>query len=162
MADLLTERAVIQRGCNLVTDTTAETKSAVADMSGFDEITFAVELEDVDAAAVLTFTVKENTANSTTSPSPTTVTLTDIPINSVTAVITTGALVITESSANIDQKTILITVSHSALSKRYVFLSITAATESYEVNSITIIKTRAKSLPVSQASNVVAAAQAAA
>jgi aconitase B len=162
MADTLTERAVIQRGVNLVTDTTAETKSAVADMSGFDEVTFVVELEDVDAAAVLTFTVKENTANSTTSPTPTAVTLTDIPVNSVTGVITNGALVLTESTANLDQKTVIITVNHSVLTKRYCFLSITATVESYEVNSITIIKSRPKSLPVTQGSNVVAAAQAAA
>lgn len=159
MSGLFTEFNQIQRGCNLVADTTAETKSAVADMAGFDQVTFAVELEDVDAAAVLTFTVKENTANSTTSPTPTTVSLTT---ESGLGAISSGTLVITEASGNLDQKTILITVSRNAFTQRYLFLSITAATESYEVNSITIIKSQPHSAAVTQPSNVVAYAYASA
>jgi len=157
--DLLTDRCAVQRGSDLVTDTTSETKSTVADMEGFDEVTFAVELEDVDAAAVMTFTVKENTADSTTSPTPTKVSLTDA---AGLGAISAGALVITEDSDNLDQKTILITVARSALSKRYVFLSITVADESYELNAITIIKSRAKGLPVTQGSTVVSQAKVAA
>ena len=72
-------------------------------------------------------------------------------------VITSGALVVTEDSANLDNKTVLITVGRSNLSKRYVFLSITAATESYEVNAITILK-KPRTVPVTQPSNVVAKA----
>lgn len=155
--DRFPQSNVIVRGCNLVTDTTAETKSAVADMEGFDELTFVIELEDVDAAAVLTLAVKENTANSTTSPTPTGITLTT---ESGLGAISSGNLVITESSGNLDQKTIVLNVAKNAISKRYIFLSITAATESYEVNSITIIKSRARNVPVTPASNVVAYAYA--
>ena len=158
MPGLFTEFNAIQRGCNLVTDTTAETKSAVVDMAGFDEVTFVVDLEDVDAAAVLTFAVKENTANSTTSPTPTAVALTT---ESGLGSISSGNLVITESSGNLDQKTIVINVKRQAMTQRYVFLSITAATESYEVNAITIIKSASKDVVVSQPSNVVGYAYAA-
>lgn len=154
------EANAIQRGSDLVTDTTSETKSAVADMEGFDEITFAVELgDDVDTAAVLTFAVKENTADSTTSPSPTAVALTG---ESGLGTITSGNLVVTESAGNITKKTVLISVARSAMTKRYVFLSITATVESYVVNAITIIKSRSKALPVTQPSNVVSLAYAAA
>jgi hypothetical protein len=44
-------------------------------MADYDELTFLVRLGDVDAAAVLTFAVKENSASSTSSPTPTAVTL---------------------------------------------------------------------------------------
>lgn len=156
--DLFHERCAIQRGSNLVPDTTSETKSAVADMEGYDEITFIVDLgDDVDTAAVLTFAVKENTANSTTSPTPTAVTLVT---ETALGVITSGNLVVTEASGNITNKTVVITVARSAIAKQYVFLSITASVESYVVNSITMIKSRARVQPVTQPANVVALAYA--
>lgn len=148
----LYENVVSQRGANLVADTTSETDSAVADMEGFDEIQFEVELGDVDAAAVLTFAVKENTANSTSSPTPTAVALTAV--KSGLGSVATGNLVITESSGNLDNKTIIISVQRAQLSKRYCFLAITATVESYEVNAINIRKVKARSLPVTQPSNV--------
>lgn len=156
---LFIEDYEIQLGSDLVADTTSETLSAVEDMSGFDEVTFLVKLGDVDAAAVLTFTVKENTASSTSSPTPTQVTLTGTSTNGT---ITSGSLVITESSGNIDDKIFAITVAHSSMTKRYVFLSITATVESYEVDSIITLKGKPKALPVTQPSDVYATAQAAA
>jgi hypothetical protein len=159
MADTFLERNCISLGKTLVADGTSEVLTAVEDMSGYDEITFLILHGDVDAAAVMTYTVKENTASSTSSPSPTTVTGTVV--TGTGATISTGALTITESSGNLDNKILAITVSHSALSKRYVFLSITCATESHEINAIITIKGRPKSLPVSHASDVVATLQAA-
>lgn len=157
MKPLFHEQHEIQRGSNAVADTTSETTSAVADLEDVDDVTFAVELGDVDSAAVLTFTVKENTANSTSSPTPTQVTLDSK--SGDEGVITSGALVLTEDTAgNLDNKTVLITVGRANLSKRYVFLSITATTESYEVNAITIIKSRQKRRPVTQPSNVISIA----
>lgn len=140
MPGLFSENHVVSLGKTAVSDTTSETTTAVEDMSGFDEITFLVNLGDVDTAAVLTFTVKENTASSTSSPTPTAV--------------TDGAVSITEDSANLDNKTIIINVKGSKLTKQYVFLSITAADESYEVVSINTIKSGARDLPVSQSSDV--------
>lgn len=155
--DLFPERYVASLGVDLTADTTAETKTAVLDMAGFDEATFIVKLGDVDAAAVMTFTVKENTANSTTSPTPTTV-----PITSTSAgTITNGAVVYTESSGDLDDKILILTVAKSALSKRYVFLSITATVESYEVDAIISLKGKPRSLPVTQSSDVVVKATAA-
>ena len=145
-----------------VADGTAETVSAVADMADFDEVLFKVNLGDVDAAAVLTFALKENTANSTSSPTPTQVPLTQGMVSgAVTSVITTGNAVITEASANLDNKCVLINVAKSVLTKRYVFLSITATVESYEVVSIEIIQARPRVVPVTQPAGVVSVVQAA-
>lgn len=151
--NLFHESNLITRGTNAVADTTSETTSAVVDMADNDEVTFIVELGDVDAAAVMTFAIKENTASSTSSPTPTAVALTNE--DGSLGAITSGNLVITESSGNLDNKTIVLTVAKSALSKRYCFLSITATVESYECNAITIIQSRAKSLPVTQSASVV-------
>lgn len=160
MSDTFLERNVISLGKDLVADGTAEVLSAVVDTEGFDEVTFIVKHGDVDAAAVMTYTVKENTANSTSSPTPTTITGTVV--TGTGATISSGALTITESSGNLDDKIIAITVKGSAITKRYVFLSITCSAESHEIDAIITIKSRARSLPVSQSSDVVATLQAAA
>lgn len=157
-AGLFYENAKITLGKDLVADTTNETTSAVADMAGFDEVTFLAKFGDVDTAAVATFAVKENTANSVSSPSPTGVTLSLGSTNTVTGVITSGALVLTESSGNLDDKIVAITVKKSALSKRYCFLSVTVSAESYEMDFIGIIQSCPRTLPVSQSSDVVATA----
>lgn len=156
--DLFTQENVISLGKGAVADTTAETTTAVLDMQGFDEATFIVNFGDVDAAAVLTFAVKENTASSTSSPTPTAVTLTS---ESGIGGITSGNAVITEDTANLDNKTVVINVAKNAMSKRYIFLSITVADESYEIVSITSIKSRPRVKPVTQSSDVVSTAIAA-
>jgi hypothetical protein len=155
--DLPHERSVVTLGKDLVADTTAETTSAVEDMSGFDEIEFEVKLGDVDAAAILTFAVKENTASSVSSPTPTTITL----IATSAGVIVAGALVVTELSANLDDKILRLIVKKSAMTKRYIFLSITATVESYEVDSIVTRKSAARVLPVTASTDVYATAYAA-
>lgn len=159
MADTFLERNCISLGKTLVADGTSEVLSAVEDMSGYDEITFLILHGDVDAAAVMVYTVKENTASSTSSPTPTAITGTVV--SGTGATISSGALTITESSGNLDNKILAITVAHSALSKRYVFLSITCTVESHEINAIITVKGRAKSMPVTQPSDVVATLQAA-
>lgn len=158
--NLFTERHAITLGKDLVADTTAETTSAVEDMAGYDEITFIVKLGDVDAAAVMTFALKENSASSTSSPTPTGVTCVAGATFGAAAVITSGNIVVTESSGNIDDKIFVITAKHQALSKRYVFLSITATVESYEVDSIITIKSKARSEPVTQPTDVYAVSRA--
>jgi hypothetical protein len=157
MNALFTEQHSISLGKTAVADTTAETLTAVSDMADYDEITWIVKFGDVDAAAVLTLAPKENTASSTSSPTPTAVSLVSasLPVSTVTPVLTTGAAVVTESSGNLDNKTVIINVKKSAMSKRYVFLSITATDESYEIVSIDTIKSSSKQLPVSHGSEVV-------
>lgn len=151
----LTDQIKILSGSDLVADTTSETLTVVVDMADYDEVTFLVDLGDVDAAAVLTFAPKENTASSTSSPTPTAISLAAGDVGgTVTAVVTTGAAVLTESGGNLDDKIIAINLQRGAFSKRYVFLSITATVESYEVDSIMVIQSRPRSLPVSQPSDV--------
>lgn len=157
MPDTFLERNCISLGKTLVADGTSEVLTAVEDMSGYDEITFLVLHGDVDAAAVMVYTVKENTASSTSSPTPTSVTGTVV--TGTGATISSGALTITESSGNLDNKILAITVARSALSKRYVFLSITCTVESHEVNGIITIKSKSKSTPVTHGSDVVATMQ---
>jgi hypothetical protein len=160
---LLSEQIVTSLGKTAVADTTAETLSAVEDMEGFDGIRFIIHLGDVDAAAVLTLQPKENSANSTSSPTPTAISLAAANLaGAVTPVITSGAAVYTESSGNLDNKTLIIDIQKSMISKRYVFLSITVATESYEIVAITTEKYKARTLPVSQNSGVVSLVKAAA
>lgn len=152
MSALFTEMYQVQLGSDLVADTTSETTTTVEDMAGYDEITYIVKFGDVDAAAVLTLTLKENTASSTSSPTPTAVTLT----STSAGVITNGAVVLTESSGSLDDKIVVITAKHQALSKQYVFLSITATVESYEVDTIIALKGRPRAIPVTQPSDVAA------
>lgn len=160
MASLFLEANKLTLAKDLVADGTAEVLSAVIDMSGFDELVFVVDHGDVDAAAVMTYTVKENSANSTSSPTPTTITGTVV--TGTGATIATGALTITESSGNLDDKLVVLNVARSAISKRYVFLSITCSAESHEIDSILAIQSRPKVMPVSQSSDVVATLRAAA
>lgn len=158
----LSDAIVTSLGSGAVADTTAETTTAVEDMQGFDGIRYIVSLGDVDASAVLTLQPKENTASSTSSPTPTAVSLTNgVVAGAVTAVITTGAVVLTESSSNLDNKTIVIDVKRLNMSERYQFLSITAATESYEIVSIITEKYHTRSRAVSQSSDVVSYVKAA-
>lgn len=159
MADLMQECIEVDRIELAVADTTSETVTDVVDMQGYDELEYVVTLGDVDTAAVLTFTPKENTANSTSSPTPTAVTLTSV-TDSISGVITSGALVLTESSGNLDNKTVRIGLKGSVLSKRYQFLSITVATESYEIVSIHALKRRARNAPITQNTDVVSVAYA--
>lgn len=163
MTMLLSDQVVTSLGSGAVADTTSETLTAVEDMAGFDGIRYIVSFADVDAAAVLTLQPKENTASSTSSPTPTAVSLAAATVGgAVTGVVTTGALVITEASGNLDNKTVIIDIAKSAMSKRYQFLSITAAVESYEIVSIITEKYRARSVPVSQDAVVVTHAKRAA
>ena len=149
---LFTDENVISLGKDLVADGTAEVKTAVLDMAGFDEATFIVDLGDVDAAAVMTFTVKENTANSTTSPTPTVVDLDSVSAGALTA----GALVATEDTGNLDDKLIVLNVKRAAMTQRYLFLSITATVESFVIDSNNAIQSVARDVPVDQSSDVYA------
>lgn len=153
MSELALLSSVVSLGKTAVADTTAETTTAVEDMSGYDAIEYIVALGDVDAAAVLTFTAKENTASSTSSPTPTSITLATT-TGSVGA-ITSGALVFTEDTGNLDNKIVRIYVEKNAMSKQYQFLSITATVESYEIVSIITIRHKARALPVTEDGDVV-------
>ena len=160
MSSLHVHKTITSTGKVAVADGTSEVLTAVEDMTGVDEICFDVIVGDIDAAAVLTFAVKQNTASSTSSPSPTAVALTAVE-DSVSGVITSGNLVLTELSGNLDNKIIRICVKGSAITARYVFLSITATVESFEIVAIHTTKTCSRAIPVTQDSDVVSVAYAA-
>lgn len=153
--ELFSESHDIQIGKVAVADGTAEVLTAVEDMAGYDEIAFLVLLGDVDTAAVLTFQPKENTASSTSSPTPTAISVASGSVSgAVTAVITTGGSVLTEDTANLDNKLVVVNVARNKISKRYVFLSITATVESFEIVSIITIKSRPRDKKVAQSTDV--------
>src|SRR5574343_1590901 len=130
MTGLILENVKVVAGPNLVADTTSTTtipgSSTPQDMAGFDGITFLFRLGDVDTAAVLTFTAYE-TDTSTDTSAGTQITLTGNSGNTTYGVITSGAFVVTESSGNIDNKCLAVTIKKSALTKRYVYLTLAAA-----------------------------------
>lgn len=163
MNSLLTEECSIDVVKLAVADGTAEVLTDVIDMQGYDELTYVVIHGDVDAAAVMTYQPKENTANSTSSPTPTAVSLASgTDSGSVDAVLTTGAAVITESSGNLDNKAIVINIAKNKLGARYHFLSITCTVESHEIVAIIAIRSKARSVPVTQGTDVVCTVKAAA
>jgi len=152
---MFTDLNDIQIGSVAVADGTAEALTAVEDMADYDEITWIVLFEDVDAAAVLTLAPKSNTADSTSTPTPVAISLVGGTVSgAVTAVVTTGASVITEASGNLDNLMAVVNVAKSKISARYVFLSITATVESFAIASIITIKSRAGSVPVTQSTDV--------
>lgn len=150
---------------NLAAAGTSEVKSAVVDMQGFNELTYIIVFGDNTSGSVVTITPKENTASSTTSPSPTAITLTlgtSASGLSTAAVITSGSLVVTASTSDTDNKIVVVTLKKTAMSKRYQFLSVTPATQNAVIASITCEQRGASVLPVTQPSDVIATAYAAA
>jgi len=153
--ELFSEANDIHIGKVAVADGTSEVQTAIEDMAGYDEITFLVLLGDVDTAAVLTFQVEENTASSVSSPAPTDIDIDGGSVSgAVTAVITTGGSVLTEASGNLDNKLVVVNVARNLITKRYVFLSITATVESFEIVSIITIKSRPRNKKITQSTDV--------
>ena len=121
---------------------TSTLTTSVVDMAGYDAATFLCMTGDVTATSVLTLTVKGNTANSTSSPTPVTVKATDA---------------LTAGANDTDSKIIAVNVNRPAY--RYLFAELTRATANAVVNNIVCIRYKARTLPVTQSSDVVASAQ---
>lgn len=125
-----------------------EVLTSVYDMTGFDAIEAVACLGDVTSGSVLTLTTKENTASSTSSPTPTAVT------GAASSAFTAGA-------SDADSKLIKVGACHAALSKRYVFFSLTRTTQNAVVNCILVRRYRSRVQPVTVSSDVIASAYAA-
>lgn len=150
---------------NLAAAGQSEVKSAVVDMTDFDELEYVVTFGDNVSGSVITITAKENTANSTTSPTPTAITLSLVSSASglgTAAAISNGSLVITAAASDTDSKVVIISIKKSAMTKQYQFLSVTPATQNAVIASINIHQRSAKKVPVTQSSSVIAVARAAA
>lgn len=140
---------------------TTETTSAVIDAADAEEVVFELNLGDCTSGSVITCTVKENTASSVSSPTPSQVALTAVTSSgpSTAVVITSGSVVVTAGASDCDDKTVLISVAGSALTKRYCFLSVTPATQNAAINNIDIYVKR-RNHPVTQTSSVISTAYA--
>lgn len=123
---------------------TSAQNSSVLDMSGYDSVIFIAMLGDVTSGSVLTLTINENTASSTSSPTPTAVT------DGATAAYTAGA-------SDADSKCLVVDV-HRGLTKRYVYAALTRTTQNAVINGILAIQYNARSLPVTQSSDLIATA----
>ena len=120
---------------------TSELVSDVLDMAGYEGVMFLAMLGDVTSDSVLTLTVKGNSANSTSSPTPVTQKATD-------------AFTATGSTA--DSKVLLVDVYKPPL--RYVFASLTRTAANAVVGGVIAIQYGAGLKPTSQDASVIASA----
>lgn len=142
MNGLLTQNVKIDRVANAAAAAQTAVTSSVIDMAGYDGVAFFALLGDVAATSVLTLTAKENTANSTTTPTPT--------------AITGGASTFTAAASDADNKVLGVDVVRPT--KRYVFAVLTRTTADAVVDGILAVRYRGKSLPISN-SDLLALAQ---
>lgn len=115
--------------------------SDVLDMSGYDGVMFIALTGDVTATSVLTLTVKANSANSTSSPTPVTQKATDA---------------FTAGASDADSKALVVDVYRPTL--RYVFAELTRTTANAVVGGIIAIQYSAANKPTTQAASVIASA----
>jgi hypothetical protein len=113
----------------------------VLDMSGYEGVMFIAMLGDVTDTSVLTLTVKGNSANSTSSPTPVTQKASDA---------------FTASATSADSKVIVVDVFKPTL--RYQFAELSRATANAVVGGIIAIQYCARVKPTSQDASVIASA----
>lgn len=127
------EAAATAAQTELVTD--------VLDMQGFDGVMFIAMTGDVTTSSVLTLTVKANSANSTSSPTPVTQKATDA---------------FTAGATDADSKVLAVDLYKPTL--RYVFASLTRTAANAVVGGIIAIQYSAKDMPTTQDATVIASA----
>jgi hypothetical protein len=141
MTGYLSQQVKIDRVANAAAAAQTGVDTSVLDMTGYDGVLFLASLGDVSDTSVLTLTVKENTANSTSSPTPTTIT--NGTASAVAGPFTAGA-------SDYDNKDIAVDVYRPT--KRYVFATLTRTTANAVVNGIYAIRYRGRELPIDNAS----------
>ncbi len=119
----------------------SELVSDVLDMSGYDGVLFIALTGDVSDTSVLTLTVKANSANSVSSPTPVTQKATDA---------------FTAGAATADSKVLMVDVYKPTL--RYVFASLTRTAANAIVGGIIAIQYGASNKPTTQDASVIASA----
>jgi hypothetical protein len=120
---------------------TSALTSDVLDMSGYEGVMFIALTGDVTDTSVLTLTVKGNSANSTSSPTPVTQKASDA---------------FTASATSADSKAIVVDVYKPTL--RYVFAELSRATANAVVGGILAVQYCARNKPTSQDATVIASA----
>jgi len=120
---------------------TSELVTDVLDMSGYEGVMFLAILGDVTSDSVLTLTVKGNSANSVSSPTPVTQKATDA---------------FTADATTADSKVLFVDVYKPTL--RYVFGSLTRTAANAVVGGVIAIQYGATNKPTSQHASVIASA----
>ena len=120
-----------------------ELTTDVLDMSGWDGVIFMALTGDVTTACVLTLTVKGNSANSTSSPTP----------------VDQGSCTFTAGDSDADSKVLMVDVHNPML--RYVFASLTRTAANAVIGGIVAIQYKGEYQPTSQHASVIASAVAA-
>ena len=120
---------------------TSELVTDVLDMSGYEGVMFVALTGDVTTASVLTLTVKGNSANSVSSPSPVTQKASDA---------------FTAGASDADSMVIMVDVYKPTL--RYVFASLTRTAANAVVGGIIAIQYGANNKPTTQHASVIASA----
>jgi len=115
--------------------------SSVLDMSGFDSVQFICVTGNSTSGNVLTLTGKMNTANSTSSPTPT--------------AITGGTASSTDPDGTTNDNASVVLDIHKP-TQRYVFCTVTRATQNVEIGCVVAIQYNSKKRPVTQPANVLA------
>lgn len=120
---------------------TSELVSDVLDMQGYEGVMFIALTGDVTSGSEITLTIKGNTANSTSSPSPVT--------QKATTLFTAGA-------TDADSKAIVVDLYKPAM--RYVFASLTRATQNAVIGGVIAIQYQAGLKPTTNDASVIASA----
>ena len=128
----ITQDVRIDRVANAAAAAQTEVLTSVLDMQGYDGVLFLALLGDVADTSVLTLTAKENTASSTSSPTPTAV--------------SGGAATFTAGASNADNKVLAVDV--VCPTKRFVFGSLTRTTANAVVDGIVAVRYKAHAKPV--------------
>lgn len=115
-----------------------ELVSDILDMQGWDGAMFIALLGDVSDTSVLTLTVKGNSANDASTPTP----------------VSQGAATFTAGASNADSKALIVDIGNPML--RYIFASLTRTTANAVVNGIIAIQYNAAMKPTSQDATVIA------
>lgn len=122
---------------------TSTVTSSVVDMTGYNACRFVCTTGDATSGTVLTLTVKSNTANSTSSPTP----------------VTEASSTVTSASAtDCDEKILIVDVIKPG--GKYVFATLGRSTQNCVMNSMVCELYNAKALPVTADATVVASSKA--
>lgn len=120
---------------------TTELVTDVLDMQGYEGVMFLALTGDVTNASVLTLTVKGNSANSVSSPTPVTQKATDA---------------FTAGATDADSKLLMVDVYKPTL--RYMFASLTRADQNAAIGGIIAIQYCSRVQPTTQDATVIASA----
>lgn len=120
---------------------TSQIDSSIVDMAGYDGVMFLALTGDVTSGSVLSLLAKGNTANSISSPSPTTL----------------GTATYTSlTSTDADSMSLLVDVYRPT--QRYMFASLTRTTQNAVIGGIIAIQYQAHTKPTAQDVSVIGSA----